>query len=134
MKKHVCFSLAIALLMMMACQKESTGPEPGDPNAPKELVANAAFHWKTTKTVTVSVTGTPVNTNTQRKFSIQLEDGSLVYEGRHSMKDNFQVTLTVPAYAGKLIYKYGSLSKEAAIADGKASMDYLVETDNGYIP
>ncbi len=134
MQNKMLLPLVAFLLLLAACKKQGVEPEPTDPNTPKELAADASFQWRTTKTITASVAGTAVSVVTSRKFSIQLEDGSMVYEGKHQMNDNFQLILSIPTYANKLIYKYGSIVKEATLNGNTVAMNYLVETENGYIP
>jgi len=130
--KKIFLPLAFFVILLESCKKEVASPDPVDPTTPTELKANASFKWQTTRNIIVTVTGTPVSANIQRKFSVQLEDGSLVYAANHNMKDNFEFTLSLPAHATKLIYNYGSISKEVAVSGNNVAMNYLVETENGY--
>lgn len=126
--------LTAALILLASCKKEVAEPNPIDPTNPTEIKANANFNWKTTQTLAVTVTGTPVSTTTVRKFSVQLEDGSSLYAANHNMSENFSFTIAVPAHVNKLIYKFGTISKVVSVTGTQVAMDYLVETNNGYDP
>jgi len=132
--KKIFLPLATFVILLASCKKEVAEPDLIDPTAPTELKANATFNWQTTRNITVTVTGTPVSTNIQRKFSVQLDNGSVVYAANHNMNDSFVFTLSLPAHATKLIYIYGSISKEVVVSGSNVAMNYLVETENGYDP
>lgn len=135
MQKLVTMSLVSAVLLLGSCKKEVADPPITDPNNPTELKASATFNWKTTKTVQVNVTGIALPTDVNRRLSIELENGSVVYQGLHNMKENAQFSITLPAHISKVVYKFGSITKEADVTGSSLSLNYLMPlTDNGFIP
>lgn len=134
MQKLVTMSLVSAILLLGSCKKDvtDTGTDPGNPT---ELKASATFNWITTKNVQVNVSALALPTDVNRKFSIELENGSVVYEAMHNMKENVQFSIALPAHITKIVYKFGSITKQADITGNTLSLNYLQPlTDNGYIP
>jgi hypothetical protein len=51
------------------------------------------------------------------------------------MKLNYNFTLNIPAHVTKLVYKFGNnFTKEVDLTGSSVVMNYLVDTDNGYVP
>lgn len=135
MQKLVTMSLVSAILLLGSCKKEVTDPPITDPDNPIELKASSTFNWRTTKNVQVSVSALALPKDVNRKFSIELENGSVVYEAIHNMKEDVQFSITLPAHITKIVYKFGTITKQADITGSTLSLNYLQPlTDNGYIP
>ncbi len=132
MRKNVGFYIVMLVLIAAACKKDR-GPEQVDPTLTDPVTASENFNWRTTKKVNVSVKGTPVSTEVNRKFSIELENGTLVYEATQNMKNDYQFSIELPVHVTKLVYKYGSITKEAEVSGSNLELNYLITTDNGYI-
>lgn len=132
MKKSSILTLLAGLLLLSACKKD-VAPGTDNPVNDVTLKADKSFSWKSTKAITIAIKGTPVSTTVERKFSIELSTGELVYAANLNMSKDYQFNLTLPAHAEKLVYKYGSITKEATISGSIVTLDYLVTTDNGYV-
>jgi hypothetical protein len=134
MQKLFLLTLSAGIILMTSCKKNAD--ELGTPPLNStELKANAAFGWRTYRNVAVTVTGTPVTGSVTGKFLIELENGQKVYEALHDMKLNYNFTLNIPAHVTKLVYKFGNnFTKEVDLTGSSVVMNYLVDTDNGYVP
>lgn len=134
MQKFLLLALLGSLITLSSCKKNADDVVT-PPATDTELKANAAFSWKTFRNVAVTVTGVPVTGTVTGKFVIELENGQKVYEALHDMKLNYNFTLQLPAHVNKLVYKFGTtFSKEVTVTGSSVAMNYIVETDNGYVP
>ena len=123
-----------AIVLLASCKKDVAKPvDPVTPGVDK-LKASQSFDWSTTSTIQISVKGTPVTGDVIRKFSIELADGSKAFDAAFNMKNDYTFSLTLPKNADKIIYKYGTITKEASITGNSLELNYLINTDNGYLP
>ena len=89
-----------------------------------ELVAPSDFLWKTSKTVTVNITGLKTVVPIQSTLSVGSASGVL-YKGLHLMSDNRTLTVEMPATEKVLTLKFGSVVLVSPVENNKASFSFV---------
>jgi hypothetical protein len=131
MKKHLNQTSKIAAFIafgaLSSCM-DNTLPEPTTPstNAKNmtELVAPADFQWKTSKTITVTITGLPTVVPIKSTLTIAGKRGVLFTE-RHLMSESKDIAVEIPADEKILTLKFGSVELSSIIENNKASFSFI---------
>lgn len=115
-KHYLSFLFAVSSMVLFnACENDVYSP-PGEVGSTKELIAPADFDWKTTASVTYTVTS-PVNTAVSFYTDKDCTDKGLLAEGVViKANEPAKVTLEIPTYKTSVYVQYPT-------ADGTAVME-----------
>ena len=118
----------VAIFALTGCNKNEDPVVPTDPETIFDLKINSEFDWKTTKALSVNVTGLPVPETVKNTLLIRSEDGKAVYyNNQHPMNQTFSVDVAVPSYLKKIVISYGTISKTMDITGNTLEFNYIVE-------
>ncbi|MFH1295736.1 MAG: hypothetical protein ABIJ04_00475 [Bacteroidota bacterium] len=118
MKSRYATALTIAMFTLFlvfstGCRKEFViiDPRPG-PDNPLELVVNNTFDWKTSRNITLVVTGLQVPVSIRNTLQVKSTNEEKVYlRNQLFMNRNYTLKFTIPAYDTAVIITYGSIRK-----------------------
>lgn len=120
-------AVLIAILSLSGCKKT----EEAVPETPKtifDLKVSPSFDWKTTKLLTVTVTGMEYPLTIKNTLYIKSVDGkSIFYNNLHEMNKSYTLQVAVPAYLDKIVISFGTISKTKDIVGTTVNFDYIVE-------
>lgn len=122
---------ALALMMMLSvgCKKTLTvtDPPPGpNPENPLELVVSNEFDWKTTRDITLEVTGLSVPVNVRNTLQVKSVNEEKVYLKKQLfMNQDYTLLFTVPTYATEVLITYGSIRDTVELSTDVVSFNYL---------
>lgn len=124
--------LFCSLLMLIAgCKKELTLVNPEDDPTienPLELEVSNSFDWKTTRGITLEVTGLPLPVIIRNTLQVKSTDEVKVYlKNQLFMDQNYTLKITVPAYEKELLITYGSIRKVVDATPDVIHFNYLSE-------
>lgn len=126
--KAMMLTTLVAVLALTGCNKNENPVVPTEPETIFDLKINSGFDWKTTKALTLNVTGLPVPETVKNTLFVRSEDGKAVYyNNQHPMNQSFSVDVAVPAYQKKLVISYGTISKTMDITGNTLEFNYIVE-------
>jgi len=115
-RKITTFSIFLFALLLMdgtGCRKELTitVPAPVVEN-PLELTVSNNFDWKTTRDITLEVTGITVPVSIRNTLWVKSTDEEKVYlKNPLFMDQNYTLKFTIPAYETEVMITYGSIWK-----------------------
>lgn len=127
----VCCFLATVLLLMIGngCKKEITMIEPDpNPDNPLELVVSNEFDWKTTRDITLEVTGITVPVSIRNTLQVKSTDEEKVYlKNQLFMDQNYTLKFTIPSYETEVLITYGSIKKVLDASPDVIYFNYLLQ-------
>ena len=100
MKKLLLFGLATLGLILTSCKKDRDY-EPETPKTMEELSVPASFNWKTTKDVTITLTG-----YTSGIAAVTNDKGIPYLKAYLTTDQPYTVKISLPAYESKLTLKF----------------------------
>ncbi len=105
--------LSVLLMIGSGCKKELTIVEPTpNPDNPLELVVSNSFDWKTTRDVTLEVTGIAIPISIRNTLQVRSTDEERVYlKSQLFMDQNYTLKFTIPSYETEVLITYGSIMK-----------------------
>jgi len=126
--KKILFALSLLpLFCLTSCVKE-LDDLPQDPNKDlRNIRVSSTFDWSTSKTIDVDITGLPTAVPIYSTLVISLEDGSILYQGRHAMSSNLVINLGIPNTEEHIRVIFGSLHYTVPVVDKKASVSFIPE-------
>jgi len=92
-----------------------------------ELRVASDFEWTTSKTIDISITGLPALSYmnaVKNTLYIKSED-KIYYTGSHTINENLRLSIIIPSTESKILLKFGSIEKESAIENNKASFSFI---------
>jgi len=113
MKMKFFFLFVFAGVLFASCQKEDV-TDPQNPNLPKnmnELKANDDFSWKTSKDVTLTITGSHKMT-----ISVKTKKGETVFMGLSVPGTELKTKVSIPTTEKELVVNYGPFSNTYTIS------------------
>ena len=116
MKRAYTVPLPIALFALLlvfagGCKKELTiaDPPPGADN-PLELEVSNTFDWKTTRNITLEVTGLTIPVNIRNTLQVKSINEERVYlKNQLFMNRDYTLKFTIPAYDTAVLITFGSI-------------------------
>jgi hypothetical protein len=104
---------------MSSCRKDDITPNepftPAKAQNVKELKVSAQFNWETSKDIQIDLKGFQSDFVSSAILNVKTEEGITVLNQNLKSNENLQTRISVPSYAKKLIFSYGSLSKTVDI-------------------
>ncbi|MBE0646155.1 MAG: hypothetical protein IH596_00055 [Bacteroidales bacterium] len=136
MKRSVTSTLTIGLVSVLlvffsGCKKEITTVDPGtNPTIenPLELTVSNDFDWKTTRDITLEVTGLAVPVNIRNTIMVKSSDEVKTYlKNQLFMNQDYTLNFTIPAYETAVVITFGSLNKVVDVTPDVIYFNYLRE-------
>jgi len=119
--------LLLIAVAISSCRKEEL-PSPENPVRTKDLKVNPTFDWKTSKDITLNVTGLKeINPETGNTLYIKSSKGETIYRDFLKMNTNYIIKFTVPSTETGVILVYGSITKSIALISGTITFNYIIE-------
>ena len=116
MKRGYSATITIALFTLFlvfsdGCRKKLTIVDPTPlPDNPLELVVSNTFKWKTTRNITLEVTGLTLPVNIRNTLQVKSTNEEKVYlKNQLFMNRNYTLKFTIPAYETEVLITYGSI-------------------------
>lgn len=99
--KKLILSLFIITMLLSACKRETSNPDPLTPASMEDLVINSDFDWKTTKDYQLTLKG-----STNNIVEIQSGEGTMYLSIFIEANTPSIMKLTVPSYADSIYLVY----------------------------
>ena len=128
MKKLFKLVLIITAVALWGCQDELNIPNISNgAKDMKSLKVSPDFDWTTSKTIEITITGLPALTDVAAvKSTLSIKgDNEILYSGFHAINENLKFTLVVPSNETNIQLKFGSIVKDAIIANNKVSFTFI---------
>lgn len=122
-----CLLVSMALLMA-GCRKNVPTTDTGTSNidALSRLSAPEDFDWKTSRTVSLRVTGIDLLAGTKNTLRVSDTLGTTVFHAvRLDMGDNYQTELLLPADLNAFRISFGTISKTVAVTAQQLEFNYI---------
>ncbi len=118
----------LAILTTSGCKKSETEVVPETPQTIFDLKVSPSFDWKTTKIVTIEISGLAVPVTIRNTFYVKSTDGKAIYyNDLLEMDKNYTIRVSLPAYQTQVVASYGAISKTLALTGNTLSFDYTTE-------
>jgi hypothetical protein len=118
-------SLLIVLFTTGCKKNDEVVPE--TPETIFDLNVNPSFDWKTSKEITLNVTGLPVPVTVKNTIFIKSADGkSVFYTDQLEMSKNYTIKFSIPSHLTQVVISYGTITKTSDISGSSLSFDYTV--------
>jgi len=114
-------------MIWSGCKKELLIIEPGpNPDNPLEIVVPNDFDWKTTRDITLEVTGITVPVSIRNTLQVKSSDEESVYlKNQLFMDQDYTLKFTIPSYVTEVMITYGSIQKIVSTAPDVIYFNYL---------
>lgn len=109
------------------CKKELPN---GDPNVvppnPLELNVSNSFDWKTTRDITLEVTGLDVPANIKNTLQVKSKDELKIFlKNQVFMNQDYSLKFTIPSYETQVVITYGSIRKVVDVTSDVVYFNYI---------
>lgn len=123
----ICFGYIFSLIFLSSCEKVI--PVYTDqPIKPSSIVAPAGFDWKTSRVITLNISGLKgVSPNITNTLIINSVNGITYNKTRLTMNTDYSLKFSIPVSEENLVINYGSKIKTVKITSDKLAFDYLTE-------
>ena len=120
--------LILLVISLTSCQK-NFDTVPDKPKTTRDLVVNPTFDWKTSKEITLNVTGMKgINPEISNTLYVKSSVGDTVYfKDLLIMSNNYTLKFSVPSTETKVILIYGSKTTTIDLLSNTITFDYIVE-------
>jgi len=104
---------AMVLLTTAGCKKELSNPGSDQViDNPLELEVSNTFDWKTTRDLTLEVTGADLPVHIRNTLQVKSTDEEKVYlKNQLFMDQDYTLHITIPSYENELLTTYGSIRR-----------------------
>jgi len=104
---------AMVLLTTAGCKKELSNPGSDQViDNPLELEVSNTFDWKTTRDLTLEVTGADLPVHIRNTLQVKSTDEEKVYlKNQLFMDQDYTLHITIPSYENELLITYGSIRR-----------------------
>lgn len=122
------FLFVFMTLLIAGCRKSipSTDNNTSNIDALSRLSAPEDFDWKTSRTVSLRVTGLDVLAGTKNTLRVSDTLGTTVFHAvRLDMGDNYQTELLLPADLASFRISFGSISKTVSVNAQQLEFNYI---------
>lgn len=129
MNKFILSGIVLFTLIATSCKKNLIESPTGTPlpTATKvdEIKASESFKWKTTKTVSVDITGLKSPVAISRTLQVTAIDGKDVYfKSLQLISENKTISFIVPATITDIQISYGKIIKKVSLNGTHASFSF----------
>lgn len=99
--------------LLCSCKKEFPNVDPNPiPENPLELEVSNTFDWKTTRDITLEVSGIAIPVSIRNTLQVKSPDELKVYlKNQLFMNEDYSLKFTIPAYESQVVITYGSIRK-----------------------
>lgn len=131
--RKLIFMITILGVFLMSCKKDVTiNPEPT--KTTKELVVNSNFDWRTTKDITLYVTGMKdVNPLISNTLYVKSSNGDVIYKDLLYMSKDYVIYFSVPTTDTFVTVECGATggnydrTQTLYLSTNKITFDYLIK-------
>jgi len=128
MNKNILFLAIASTLILVSCKKNlQESPPPTAPKATKvsQLKASESFNWKTSKNLSLNVSGLNTLTPISRTLVVSSMDGKEVYyQSIQLMSLTTALPLIVPATTTEVKVTFGKIIKVIPLNSASIQFDY----------
>jgi len=126
MKKQLYFLVfCIPMFIFSSCMKEQEVlPQTTDL---QKINVSSDFNWSTGKVVALHIMGLPTVLPVFSSLIVSVEDGNILYQGRHEMSKNLTLKVVVPNQVQSLNVRYGSMDYLLSILKDEATLSFIPE-------
>jgi len=119
----------LIMLISGGCKKELTITDPGQApeiENPLELNVSNEFDWKTTRDITLEVTGLTMPVTVRNTIQVKSTNEEKVYlKNQLFMNQNYTLKFTIPTYETEVLITYGSIRKTLDATTDVICFNYL---------
>lgn len=122
MKKVIL--LIMIIFSLASCKKENIDPV----IVPTvELEASDNFDWKTTKDITLEISGMDVSSSINRTLYVKSSIGDTIYKELLFMNKDYTLVFTVPSTERSIDLEYGTKKQKIDLVSNVITFDYIVQ-------
>jgi len=128
-QNRLLFIILTTLLIAIGCKKELPPPnqEP-TPENPLEIVVSNTFDWKTTRDITLEVTGLNIPVSIRNTLMVKSPDEEKVYlKNQLFMNQNYTLMFTIPSYETEVLVTYGSIRKTLEVTTDIIHFNFIAQ-------